>query len=87
MKNPIFLDYTFLFDATDTWQHLNQFENDLADFFSSMGFKADIVKSMQGQPGKRILFIQKVEKIKGMPEKQPLPPGKQLQQIQKNIRK
>ena len=86
MKNPIFLDYTFLFDASDTWQYLNQFENDLSDYFTSLGYQATIVKSMQGQPGKRILFISKVDPVKGMPKQNPLPPGKQIQQIQKNIK-
>lgn len=60
-KNMAFLDYTFLFNPVETWQHLSQFESDLADFFATLGLEAEIVKSVNGQPGKRLLLIQRVK--------------------------
>jgi hypothetical protein len=63
MKQPIFLEYTFLFDATSTWQHLSQFEDDLANFFIDRGFQAEVVKSINGQTGRRILLLAKVDAV------------------------
>jgi hypothetical protein len=79
MKNPVMLEYMFMFDATDTWQHLSQFENDLADFFRAQGFQAEIIKSISGQVGKRVLFIEKVknplQKMQANPPGRPKQPG------------
>lgn len=60
MNEIVLLDYTFMFDPTDTWQHLSQFESDLADAFKSLGFEAQVIKSIGGQPGRRALLIKKI---------------------------
>jgi hypothetical protein len=73
----VFLEYSFLFDAVDTWQHLYQFESDLAKFFSERGLEAEIIKTVEGQAsGRRILAISKknnleskvTDKARGRPQ-------------------
>lgn len=59
MKQYAFLEYTFMFEPSGTWPHLYEFEKDLARFFSEHGFEAEIMKTVEGQSGKRILLIQK----------------------------
>lgn len=58
-SNLIFLDYTFLFDTTDTFQYLYQFEKELGDFLKTKGFEAHVIDTVQGAPSRRILFITK----------------------------
>lgn len=60
MKQPVFLEYTFLFDSSETWSHLSQFESDLADFFSVHDYQAEIVKTVGGQTGRRIMILTRV---------------------------
>lgn len=66
MREPVFLTYSFLFDALDTWQHLSNFESDLADFFRAYGLQAEIVKSMNGQNGNRVLILTNIDKLSKM---------------------
>lgn len=57
-----FLEYMFIFDTAEAWQHLYQFEDDLAKFFKERGFEATIVKTIEGQAsGRRILAIKRVD--------------------------
>ena len=60
-KSFVFLEYTFMFDAIDTWQRLSQFENDLADFFAAHEVEANIIETMSGQSGRRIMLLKKVD--------------------------
>lgn len=46
-----------MFDPGATWAHLSQFEHDLAEYFQGLGYEANIIKSIGGQPGERILYI------------------------------
>lgn len=66
-KKYVFLEYTFLFEPSTAWTSLSSFETDLADFFGAHGMDAEIIKTVDGQMGKRILLIQKAEEIKGQP--------------------
>ena len=63
MAKYVFIKYNFLFDPSNTWSHLSQFENDLAEFFSANGFEAEIVKGVSGQVGERILLIKRVDNM------------------------
>ncbi len=63
MKPMVLLDYTFLFDPADTWQHLYQFEKELVDFLASKGLESEVIKAIEGQAGKRILYIKKKEVV------------------------
>jgi len=73
--NFVFLDYTFLFDSNDTWQHLHQFEGDLSKFFAERGFQAEVIKTVEGQIGKRILLIKRIDDFDKFPEKENLQVG------------
>jgi hypothetical protein len=54
----VFLEYTFMFDPAASWSSLYQFEDQLGKFFGDRGFDAELIKSVEGQPGgKRILYL------------------------------
>jgi hypothetical protein len=58
MKKLAVLEYTFLFEPEETWQHLFQFEKDLTDFFKSKGKELQVVKTIEGATtGRRIVLI------------------------------
>lgn len=71
----VLLEYNFMFDPSESWQHLWQFEQDLSNFFNAHGFEAQIIKTIEGQSGKRVLFIKKkgLPIVTGEPEKQGRP--------------
>jgi len=53
-----FLEYTFMFDPATSWSSLYQFEDQLAKFFGERSMEAQVIKSVEGQPGgRRILYI------------------------------
>lgn len=58
MKNLVSLEYTFLFDPADTWQHKYQFEDSLFDFLATKGFECRYVKSLESD-GRAIAYIYK----------------------------
>jgi hypothetical protein len=55
-KQLAYLDYTFVFDPSQTWSHLHEFEADLARHFKQVGLEAEIVRGM-GSTGRAMLFI------------------------------
>lgn len=60
----VFLEYAFMFDPSDSWSSLYEFESELGKFFSSKSLEAQIIKSVEGQPGgKRILYIRKKPEV------------------------
>lgn len=61
MKNYSFLEYNFMFDSSDAFTNLYEFESALVDFFSTRNMEAEIVKTVEGQFGKRILLIKRKE--------------------------
>lgn len=63
MENMALLEYTFLFDPVETWQHLYQFEESLASYLAKIGFEAQVVKSVDGGNGKRVMIIKKKQSI------------------------
>lgn len=67
MKDVAFLEYAFMFNPNETWTHLHQFESDLADYFKTLGLEAEIVNSANGQPGKRIMLLKKIEMVGSVP--------------------
>ena len=64
MKQTAFLDYAFLFDPSETWSNLIQFEADLIKFFESNGVEAHVLKPVEGQFGRRILVLNRKPTIK-----------------------
>lgn len=59
----VVLEYIFMFDPEDTWNNLNAFETDMAKTFAEHGVEATIIKSIEGQQGKRVLLLQKKEEL------------------------
>jgi len=55
-KKLAFLDYTFVFNPSETWSHLHEFEADLARHFRQVGLDAEIVRGM-GSSGRTMLFV------------------------------
>lgn len=84
MNKMVMLDYTFLFEPDNTWGHLYQFESELSKFFASRGFEAQIVKSIEGQQGRRILLIKRVDPLHqpGNPPEKSVGPQQQLTSMQ-----
>ena len=63
MTQMALLDYTFLFDPSESWSNLSQFEADLIKFFVDRGMEAETIKTVEGQIGRRILLLKKKEMI------------------------
>lgn len=55
-----------MFDPADTWSSLYEFEKDLAVFFNQKVLEAEIIKSVEGQEGNRILFIRRKDRLDAM---------------------
>lgn len=61
MKVMAFLDYTFIFEPGDPWSNLRDFEIDLGKFLKMLNLEGQILRSVEGQPGRRIVYLRKVE--------------------------
>lgn len=59
------IEYLFLFDASETWQHAHQFDRELADFFASKNLELEILNPKDA--GRKILMIKRLQGI-GVPE-------------------
>ena len=56
-QNLALLEYTFMFDPSDAWSSLYQFESTLSKFFDSLGLEAQVVKAIEGGNSKRMLLL------------------------------
>jgi hypothetical protein len=74
MVRIIFADVTFMFDNNSPFAHYFEFEKSLFDFFDSKGLQAEVIKSMEGAVGKRIVLVTKKPDM-GQPEP-PKPVGR-----------
>ena len=69
----VYLEYTFLFDPSETWPRLSQFETELAKFLATKGLIAEPVRDILGKnpivlqkpvlSGKKIIQIYKSDKF------------------------
>lgn len=59
MKQLAYLEYKFLFDPSEAWSSLFEFEATLSKYLEGLGLEADIVRTISGQPGGRLLIIKK----------------------------
>jgi len=58
----IALTYMFIFTKeSNIWTNLYQFEDDLADFFASNGLEAELIKTVEGSSGGRMMLISKMD--------------------------
>jgi hypothetical protein len=74
MKKLVVLEYTFLFEPESTYQHLFQFESDLAKFFDAKDLQAEVLKTIEGAGVNRMMYICKKD-IPVMPSR-PEPVGR-----------
>lgn len=72
-KQIALLEYTFMFDPTNTWQHGTQFEKDLGDFFAAHGFEANLVET-RGNSNRRIFYIERIQAMPKLSNKTPQGP-------------
>jgi hypothetical protein len=65
----VLMEYTMIFDPSETWAQRSQFEDSLAAFFKSCGLQAEIVQQ-PGQPDshRRILIITRTEEVPQPPQ-------------------
>jgi hypothetical protein len=57
----VFLKYNFIFDSSDTWSNLSEFENTLAKYFEEHDMEAKIIQTVSGQVGDRLMLISRCE--------------------------
>jgi len=84
-KDLVMLEYAFIFEPSNTWQTLSQFEDDLAKFFAEEGKQAQVISPIGGYKGRKIILITQQNRITPPPinTAQPGKPGA----IQKNLNK
>lgn len=64
LQNKIaFLEYNFIFDPSETWSNLYQFEQTLVKYFETIGMDVQMVKTIEGVGARRILIITKKPNI------------------------
>lgn len=83
MKQIAFLEYMFMFDPSEAWSHLFEFEQEIARFFRQCGLEATIIKPVEGQQSRRMLYLKKAEVIKPISNPQGRP--KTPQEIMKGM--
>jgi len=72
LNNKIaFLEYNFIFDPSETWSNLYQFEQTLIKYFETIGMDVQMVKTIEGVGARRILIISKKQIVPTM-EKNPV---------------
>jgi hypothetical protein len=83
------LQYNFMFDPSEAWSSLYEFESDLAKFFSGKSLEAQIIKSIEGQSGNRILYIRRKATVAPSPSPvgRPKTPKGKLREMSKRIPK
>lgn len=86
MKQVALLDYKFLFDPSECWSSVWEFESDIGKFFDACGLEAQIIKGVDGQAGARVIFLTKKPKITDGAQteanrKKFIAPAKQVQKL------
>jgi hypothetical protein len=61
MDNVAFLEYLFMFDTTNTFSHLYEFENLMASALKDAGMTVEIVNPVDTKSSRRIMMIKKIE--------------------------
>jgi hypothetical protein len=59
MSSIALLEYAFMFDTGEAWSNLYQFESTILKYFETLGFEAEILKTVEGATGRRILMLKK----------------------------
>ena len=73
MSTIALLEYAFMFDTGEAWSNLYQFESTILKYFDALGFEAEILKTVEGATGRRILMLKKKPQVvNGPTEKNPV---------------
>ena len=73
MATQALLEYAFLFDTSEAWSNLYQFESTILKYFETLGFDAEILKTVEGATGRRIMILKKKPQVvNGPTDKNPV---------------
>lgn len=72
MSTVALIEYAFMFDTSEAWSNLYQFESTLLKYFDALGFEAEVLKTVEGATGRRILMLKKKPTVVNAPEKNPV---------------
>ena len=86
-KELAFLEFTIMFDPSETWSHLHDFEGSFAKFLDTIGLEAEIVTPLGVAP-RRIVFIRKKIEIEPIQPKveETKGPQKAFGEVKKGIK-
>jgi glycyl-tRNA synthetase beta subunit len=86
MAKPVaFIEQTIIFDPSETFAHLYQFEAKFSEFLKINGLEAEVMEPY-GNTTRRVLFIRKIEEVEAV-EPPPQPEIKGPQQAIKDLKK
>jgi signal recognition particle subunit SEC65 len=63
MKKYVRMDFCWMFDPNETWQHSFQVEKEIADFLRAKGLEAELVKTVDGSTGYPMYLIKRVDPL------------------------
>lgn len=73
MSTIALIEYAFMFDTGEAWSNLYQFESTVLKYFDALGFEAEVLKTVEGATGRRILMLKKKPMpVNGPVEKNPV---------------
>ena len=55
----VFLEQKFMFDPSETFAHLFEFDQALSKAFEAMGMEVEIIRGVDGMSSARVFFIKK----------------------------
>lgn len=79
----VFLEYGIMFNPSEVWQHVGQFEASFGKFLSEHGLEANIISGADDSPGKRVLFVSKKEELAPPTEEPEMKSKKRLKAFSK----
>ncbi len=78
MTRLVLLSYNFIFDPSETWSRMSEFESSLADYFKQRGLQAETVTPL-GITTAKVVMITKIKEV--------VPPVKPaIQPVKKDIK-
>ena len=87
-KKIALLEFSIMFDPSETWAHMYEFEAKFAEFLKVDGLEAEVMMPV-GMGTKRVLFIRKIEEIAPIvPEEAQITKGPQekLKEMKKGLK-
>lgn len=58
-QRQAYLDFSFVFDPSELWNHVHEFESTLRKYFDSIGVEASIIESFGGGKGRFMVYLAK----------------------------